>query len=177
MYLVIALLVMIMIMFVGIAGITYEVTRALKDTGRNGATMTVKGSDEAIQTANTDMAVSADGVLSTRPGVGRRSDGFRREGCFNGTCPLVVMAAQLTTENKLSSCEFVRAVGCLCLYPFLRFACMCCANIDFCPTVKCWRTHISGNSKPCRSRKPPTGSSFPSLPWHATNNSPRATAA
>jgi len=118
MYLVIALLVMIMIMFVGIAGITYEVTRALKDTGRNGATMTVKGSDEAIQTANTDMAVSPDGVLSTRPGVGRRSDGSRREGCVNGTCPLVVMAAQLTTEAKLSSSKFSRSVVC----PFRRHA-------------------------------------------------------
>ena len=115
MYLVVALLVMIMIMFVGIAGITYEVTRALKDTGRNGATMTVKGSDEAIQTANTDMAVSPDGVLSTRPGVGRRSDGSRREGCVNGTCPLVVMAAQLTTEAKLSSSKFTHAVVCPCL--------------------------------------------------------------
>lgn len=134
MYLVAALLVTIMIMLVGIAGITYEVTRALKDTGRNGATMTVRGSDEAIQTANTDMAVSPDGVLSTRPGVGRRSSGTTKDGCVNGTCPLTVMAAQVTTENKLSSCKFVRAVFC----PYLRYACLCCASINCYPSALCW---------------------------------------
>ena len=75
-----ALLVLIFLLFVGIAGITYEVTRALKDTKMNGAVMTVKGSGDPIQTASSDMVISSDGMLSARPAPTPDGDGPAPDG-------------------------------------------------------------------------------------------------
>ena len=119
MYLVGALLVLIFLLFVGIAGISYEVTKALKDSKMNGAVMTVKGTGEPVQTASSDMEISKDGMLSSRasgarrrrsgpaqtdlPGVGRRS-AKRRDGCSqDGTCPLTMMSQAVSTAHPLSS--------------------------------------------------------------------------
>ena len=121
MYLVGALLVLIFLLFVGIAGITYEVTRALKDSKMNGPIMTTKGTGEPIQTANSDMEVGPDGMLLARaskdgsrrrrsgpmetdlPGIGRRSAKRRNQCSADGACPLTMMSQAVSTAHPLSS--------------------------------------------------------------------------
>lgn len=119
-YLVVGLILVILILFGGIAGITYEVTKALKDSKLNGAVLTARGTNEPIQTAKTEMTVSPAGVLSMRqqgesqrsgrrsmstdlPGIGRRSTSRRQDCSGDGTCPVTTVSSTISTSHPLSS--------------------------------------------------------------------------
>ena len=123
----VALVLLVLVLLGGFAGISYEVAQALKDTNVQGSVLTVKGTGEPVQTANSDMTVNADGGLSARgqggdrrrgrrsastdlPGIGRRSVSRRNDCSADGTCPLTTVHSASTKRRAESKhAYFLRA--------------------------------------------------------------------
>ncbi len=120
MLLVVASFVLILFLLGAIAGVTYEIVRRLEPVAvQKGIVYSQDNFSFPVQTANSDMTISKDGMLVSRPikgrrrrsgpaqtdlpGLGRRS-AMTRDGCMDdGTCPLTTMSKAISTTHPLSS--------------------------------------------------------------------------
>ena len=100
-WIVAGLICLILLLLAAIGVMMFVIVQAAKDTGMAGNTLTVKGTNNTVQTASSDFYVE-NGVMKSRSDSSNRRCARRAS---NGSCPTesALMTSQATFESPISS--------------------------------------------------------------------------